>query len=704
MTTDDARFAHLTTDPRYRLPGKRQNRVTLDSRFAHILKDDNFARKAQVDRYGRPLSGKSGRKQLERFYQLENEEDDEVDDDEDVQKELKRVERDEQDELYDPARQGGFDESSSSEEESSEEEESEVEELTDARGTVEDIPQGEVTYRIAAVNMDWDNVRAIDLMAVAGSFCPSSGKIVDVTVYPSEFGREQMDREQLEGPPKELFEDKKKRHQKVDKARYEEEEEEDHAQSPPPAPDEGDETNEVDSKAFRNYQLSRLRYYYAVITCDSPPTAYALYNEMDSREYLTSANFFDLRFIPDDTTFNDPITDKPRDTCTTLPPGYKPNDFVTEALTHSRVKLTWDAEDKGRQEAQKRAFSRAEIDENDLKAYVGSESSSEEEPQEPAPNQVPQSKESSKEEQRRKTRALLGLPEEEAPSKAVDTVPQGDMQITFSAGLSNAQNGESIFDNKPEDVKEETTMERYVRKEKERKARRKEKMKAKRHGGNEPEATSGEAPVTEKTAEPEIHKSLPAEKEAQEEDPFNDTFFTDPAAANEKAKRDQKKEKKKRETLALKQTEAQRAQERENLRNLLNDNGQIPDGEHFDMAVIRKQEKEAARKGKKKHKKAKRRDDEEEVKADDFKPDLDDPRFKAMFEQSEFAIDPTNPRYSGTKAMQAILEEGRKTREQQAIDVPVDSASANGSNKKRRGDDDLDGLVDKLKKKKQVAT
>lgn len=42
----------------------------------------------------------------------------------------------------------------------------------------EDIPTGGVTSRLAAVNMDWDNIRAMDVMAVASSFTPSKGKVL----------------------------------------------------------------------------------------------------------------------------------------------------------------------------------------------------------------------------------------------------------------------------------------------------------------------------------------------------------------------------------------------------------------------------------------------------------------------------------------------------------------------------------------------
>ena len=86
-------------------------------------------------------------------------------------------------------------------------------------------------------------------------------------------------------------------------------------------------------------------------------------------------------------------------------------------------------------------------------------------------------------------------------------------------------------------------------------------------------------------------------------------------------------------------------------------------GGHFDMAEVRKAEKERSRKGKKKHRKEKngKRVDEGES-GPGFEMDVKDPRFASVYENHEFAIDPSNPRFSGTEAMRKVLEEGRRKR------------------------------------------
>jgi hypothetical protein len=52
-----------------------------------------------------------------------------------------------------------------------------------------------------------------------------------------------------------------------------------------------------------------------IITFSDKNTALKVYEATDGTEYLTSASFSDLRFIPNDTEFED----KPRDECTSRP-------------------------------------------------------------------------------------------------------------------------------------------------------------------------------------------------------------------------------------------------------------------------------------------------------------------------------------------------------------------------------------------------
>jgi hypothetical protein len=362
--SQDERFKKVHTDPRFIKAKRDAHKVVLDSRFAHMLKSEEFGSLGGIDKRGKKRDP-SLANDLKRFYKVEGDESSSGD------------------ERPDLARGEGLEESSDEDEIDDSASESTAEQGPWAD---EDIPTGEETRRFAAVHMDWSHIKAKDLYKVFEGFKPSTGSVLSVKIYPSEFGKERMAAEALQGPPKTVFQGKN------------EDTEED---------DEYDEGKDFNTVALRKYEFERLKYYFAVVECDSLNTAKAIFQACDGSEYESSANFFDLRYIPDDMEF----TDEPTDVANSAPQNYKPAEFVTQALQHSNVKLTWDDEDPERVKTTRRKFTKDDLNDMDFKAYLASDSDDDVD-----------------EDLKQKYRSLIGGSDDEDAGE--------EMEITFTPGLT----------------------------------------------------------------------------------------------------------------------------------------------------------------------------------------------------------------------------------------------------------------------------
>ncbi|CAO3678742.1 unnamed protein product [Umbelopsis vinacea] len=629
--TTDPQFAHVHRDPRFMRPKRKDNKVAIDKRFASMSNEDEFKSAPKVDKYGRKLKPQSKENEMKRFYRLDEDEDFEAGSDDDevevssdeeeyktveqLEKELEEDEGNFEDEdeesgdededefkpRYDRMRGEGVSSSSESEDEDDEAEEEEEEE--------EDIPTGDETHRLALVNLDWDKVKALDILKVLNGFKPSGSVIKSVTVYPSEFGKERMAKEEVEGPPRDIFRDAKSN---GDSDNDEDGKEVTEKSILEEQTRDGDE---FDSEKLRKYQLDRLKYYYAVVECDTVDTARSIYQACDGAEFERSANFFDLRYIPDEMTFED----QPRDAATHAPENYKPLEYVTDALQHSKVKLTWDEDDHDRINVTRRKFTKEDIEHMDFSAYLASSSEDD-------------SDEDLETSQAKYKKLLASLANDGDATYDDGEEADGDMEITFTPGLSEAvsaakEKKETI--DEAEEAADETTIEKYMRKRKEK--RMKKKM-AKQSGHAEEKVDSSEG---------EIDTSDPWFKDA-----LDDVVLESAESAKPKAKSKTGKKQTKEERLEEQRKKAE-------LELLVGDSANKSDG--FDMKEIMKREKLATRKGKL-GKKAKKLLEE----TDDFEIDTQDPRFSALHESHHFAIDPTNPQFKKTKAMGKLMEARQK--------------------------------------------
>lgn len=406
--------------------------------------------------------------------------------------------------------------------------------------------------------------------------------------------------------------------------------------------EEEDADVDYDSKALRRYQLQRLRYYYAVVSCDSIATAKNIYDNCDGSEFESTANIFDLRYVPEGMDFDE---EESKDECTKIPANYKPNStFITDALQHSKVKLTWDETPKERLTLSSRSFSQKEIDEMDFKAYLASDSESETEEKESSAN---------------KYASLLGgkfgSKKEAAPVKDTfgteadleeddDETGDVDMEITFNPGLDVEKGAKEA-----EKEKEESTIAAYKRKEKERRKKRLDKFKQQKED----------------------------EEDEEEEKPSKGN------------KKNNNKNKNKKEVPEM---DDKAKAELELV--MMNENGENDDEDnHFSMKDVIRAEKNKNRKGKNK----KTRRDEEAMVQENFVADLNDSRFNEVFENHDFAIDPTNSEFKKTDTMKKILNERSKRRGGPGGDKKKMNKKQKVDNSKGKGE--TASLVEKIKRK-----
>ncbi|XP_035685402.1 ESF1 homolog [Branchiostoma floridae] len=512
------------------------------------------------------------------------------------------------------------------------------------------------TCRFAVCNMDWDRIKAVDLLVVFNSFKPTGGVVKSVKIFPSEYGGKRLQEEDLQGPAELLGGDDN----------HEEE-------------NETEQGSKYSTERLRRYQLNRLKYYYAVVECDSVQTSAAIYKQCDGIEFELSAARMDLRFIPDDMTFDD---QKPTQVATDVPPTYNPSVFFNTALQQTSVELTWDETNKERLNVTMRKFKEEDIDKLDLTEYLASSSgeedaglanligaSSDEEEKEEE-----EEEEMKDEDQIAKYRALLlGLDKKEEKTEFEKDM---EMEVTWEPGLR--EKAEDLVKKKTED-KKSTPWQQYLEKKKQKKRERKQELKK----------------IQEERKFEEVEES--GEEDLPAGVDLGDEYFKEEL---EKLQTDDKsKKRKKRERKKVEEPTPEEEKQKAELELLMMDGED--NKRHFNMKDIIEAETQADEKKKGKKKKDRNTTEKQGTKLEDnFEIDVQDPRFEAVYSSHLYNIDPSDPGYKKTKAMDAILTEKQHRRAKgKKRKVPTEKKVDPAKEQTKSQEASLDMLVKSVKAK-----
>ncbi|KFM22623.1 Pre-rRNA-processing protein esf1 [Auxenochlorella protothecoides] len=682
----DDRFAAVSTDPRFRRFPKKESKVKIDDRFAGMFKDAAFQGQGARDKRGRKVkSGGKGEK-LRSYYRLAGDEEEPAGKGKPVASDPDSSSEDEAAEAEARwAKMRGLGSASSSSESEADSDvdeaaieagveaaaqlDAETEEREEARarrlfgvGAMAANPQEQIplvpdaTPRLAVLDLDWEHVRAVDILAVLRSFCPPKGGVQRVTVYPSDYGLERMAEEATAGP--QGIWDAGADGKQEDQGGSEEDEE---------GPSAGNDA-EIERRRLRAYELSRLRYYYAVVECDGAATASRLYEECDGMEFLKTACKFDLRFVPEGQSFEGR---KVRDTAEELPIDYAPPNFQTKALQHTNVDLTWDAVDSGRKQALGRRVTDEEIREDDYKD---------------GPT-------------RTKDWAKGGAEGPEAGGDQAVRDKDMELEVTFHPGLETL--GERLLARKKAASGDaESVWDAYMRRRAEKRAQ------ARRLGksgvGSSDEDSDGDPDPASSGDEGEMLPAGVADdpffQRDEGEDPFADPFFSSAPgvpgagmAANAATARKKEKRSKRAE-------EGATAAERAELEMLLMDEAdmlrkaQAGGTSSKPAPKLSKKERLRLKKAARRAERAQGSDDEELALAGKPVAGVEDPRFSSIVTSSLYALDPTDPRYKGESA--TLAKQVAKLRKEGAA-VPTASEPV----QREPAAPSMDAIVQSLKRK-----
>lgn len=354
---NDKRFDKLFKDPKFKLIPKNVEKINIkDNRFSHMFKDHKFSSNNYVDEYGNKVKKSKYNKELESFYINKNLEytNNKIDN---TIANNNISERNSLDYSFNDIKSENSYSSNTSEEFNDflnyyvQDQTKELDAWDKYKD--KDVPIGDTSKYLSVMNLNWESINSKDLYVLFTSLSLKDNSVISVKIYPSEFGIKEREKENKDGPDREIFKIKSILNTKDDsniinnatiihnledcyqKVNYE-------------------NYHKLDENKLREYELKKLKYYYAIIELKNKKIANYIYENYDGTEIEKTQMFMELRFVPEEIMING-LPYPPIDECNIFPKEYTQNIKKNRALDHSRVTLTWDKENEKREELIKRA-------------------------------------------------------------------------------------------------------------------------------------------------------------------------------------------------------------------------------------------------------------------------------------------------------------------------------------------------------------
>jgi len=454
----------------------------------------------------------------------------------------------------------------------------------------------------------------------------------------------------------------------------------------------------LDMTALREYELAKLRYYFAVAELDSVATAESLYQQLDGVELEHSSMAFDLRFVPDDVDLSQREVRDSNSGEVTLE-NYAPPDFIINALQHTEVKCTWEA-GEGERERKLTNMSRwRDLAESDLQQFLASDDDDSEEDDGEGKGEGSSGASASRKAKAKHgednvamardkkkaaaakamRRALLG-DDDEGPREEDEEDNEGDDFFTDDEPRRAGAPGQGGAGDEEDDTDKVFS---YV-------------PEASRQAIQQRKQLEGETPFEAKM------RHLAEKKKARKDAKKAFKAAGGSAAATDDAPKAKGKGKGQIQGQGQDKPGKRAADEAE-LQLMFGDEEKEAAARDYDMRTLAKFEKnkELGKKSKRRRQGKGGDGDEFDAANDSFKVDLSDSRFQPLLEgDSRFGIDPVSVDFKATAGMKEILREQqqrRKKREREGSSAP---SQGQGKGRAPEGSaDETAALVSRLKKR-----